>query len=152
KQPRHQLGQLVGANAEFGGDRVGNRSRQSSTHLDLVEVATDAGDLVGGQVVIDVGDVDQERLVAQKAQRLGGPHRVQDQAADLVAMLGDRPARQLQDVRRVVAHQVVQAAVVLAALLVVKALELIKKHPRLIAVADAQLEHVQLIGQGAPGS
>ena len=43
--------------------------RQVGAGLHAVGAAAELGDLVGGQVVVDVGDVDEEHLVAQEAQR-----------------------------------------------------------------------------------
>ena len=56
-------------------------AREHRACLDLEQVAADAHDLVGRQVVVDVGDVDQEGLVAQEAERLGRPQRVEHQAS-----------------------------------------------------------------------
>ena len=67
----------------------------------------------------------------------------------MLGVLRDGLARALEHVRRVVAHQVVQAAVVLAAELAVESTELVQPDARLVAVADAELEHVQVFGQRA---
>ena len=146
-QAGDQIGQIVGPDAEAGGDALRFGARQHGTRLHLVQVAFDARDLVGRQVVVDVRDVDEEGLVAQEAKRFGRPHRVEHEAAGVLAVLGNGLASQLEHVRRVVAHQVVQSAVVLAAHLVVEAAKLVQPDARLVAVADAQLEHVQLFGQ-----
>ena len=68
----------------------------------------------------------------------------------MLGVVGDRGAGQLQHVRRVVAHQVVQAAVVVAVpALAVQPQELVEPDLGLVAVADAELQDVQLFRERA---
>ena len=111
----------------------------------------DAGQFVGGQVVVDVGDVDQERLAAEEAERdvrAGGVH---DQRADPLAVMGHGLAGPFQDVRGVVAHQVAQPAVVVAPVPAVQLDELVQPGPGLVAVADAEFQDVELVRQRPAG-
>src|SRR6185369_15598835 len=57
----------------------------------------------------------------------------------------------VEDVRRVVAHQVAEPVVVLAPVPAVELEELVQPGAGLVAVAHAELEHVQLLGQRAAG-
>jgi hypothetical protein len=71
---------------------------------------------------------------------------VEVQGADLVGILGDGLARGAQHVVRVVAHQVTDAAEVVAPALGAQGAEGIEPDLRLVARAHAQLEHVDLFG------
>ena len=117
-----------------------------------VGAAAELGDLVGGQVVVDVGDVDEEDLDRQEAERGPRPRGVEDERADVVAALGDGRARQVEDVLGVVAHQVVQAPVVGPRPWARSRVGTRRGTPRLAAVADAELDDVELVGQRAGGS
>src|SRR5438270_13094442 len=65
--------------------------------------------------------------------------------------MGNVLARKLEHVRRVVTHQVMQATEVAAPMLAVHAAKLIEENAGLVAIADAELQDVQLFRQRAPG-
>ena len=71
KQAGDQIGQLMRRGVDARRQRVGVRLRQHRAGFDLEQVPADADDLVGWQVVIHVGDVDQKGFVAQEAERFG---------------------------------------------------------------------------------
>jgi hypothetical protein len=150
QQPLGELGDLGTAEPEVRGDLIRGRAGQVGPGLHQVGPAADDRDLVTWQVVVDVGDVDEERLAGQEpdgARQLG---RLEDQAGDVVAVVRHLGACPVEHVRGVIAHQVVQPPVVVAAVPVVELGELIEPGAGLPAVADAELDDVQLLGQGAP--
>lgn len=63
-----ERGELAGAEAEAFRDRGGLGGGQEGADLHQVHPAADGGDLVGGQVVVHVGDVDAERLAGQEPE------------------------------------------------------------------------------------
>lgn len=68
----------------------------------------------------------------------------------MLGVVGDGAPGQLQDVGRVVAHQVVEAAVVPAAVRGVELSERVEEGAGLAAVADPELHDVQLLRQRTP--
>ena len=134
--PRGELGHL--ARGDAGADQR------------LVGVVADAHHLVGGEVVVDVAGVGEQELAAQVGE---GRHRVAE--VELEA-LHDVPVPAYavlcarQHVRRVVGHQVAHAAEVVAPLLLARGGEAVQPHLRPLAVAHAELEHVDLVGQLRP--
>ena len=108
-------------------------------------------DLVGRQVVVDVGDVDAERLVLAESRAcccgwVASSTSVLTCSSWWATCL---PARS-STCARVVAHQVVQPPVVVAAVLAVDAEERVEPDAGLAAVADAEFGDVQLFWQRAP--
>ena len=67
----------------------------------------------------------------------------------MVGVLGHRTLGPLQDVRRVVAHEVVQPAVVVAAVEAVEPDELVEEGLGEVAVADPELDDAEILRQGA---
>src|SRR5438105_6534128 len=65
--------------------------------------------------------------------------------------MGNVLARKLEHVRRVVTHQVMEATEVAAPMLAVHAAKLVEEDAGLVAIADAELQNVQLFRQRAPG-
>jgi hypothetical protein len=151
QQAVDDLRQVVPGQAGLAGDVVRVVIGQEGLGLHVVGPAVDAGQLVGGQVVVDVGDVDQEGLAGQEAERDAGAGGVHDQRTDPLAVMFHRLSGAFQDVRGVVAHQVPQPAVVVAAVPAVQLEELIQPGPGLAAVPDAEFQDVQLVGQRAAG-
>src|SRR5207302_2551552 len=94
--------------------------------LDLVGAPVNAGQLVGGQVVVDVGDVDEEGLAGQEAEGHGRPGGLYHQRADSFGVVGHGAAGPFQDVGRIVAHQVAEPVVVLAPVPAVEREELVQ--------------------------
>ena len=121
------------------------------THLHQVGAAADARQLVGRQVVVDVGDIDAERLAAQEAQGEQGSGGVEHQAVDAVTVMSHRLPCALENVRRVITHQVVQPPVVVAPVTAVELGEGVQPGAGLAPVADAEFHDVELGRQGMPG-
>ena len=145
------FGQSGPVEAELAGDEVGVVVGQEGPGLHLVGAPVDAGQFVGGQVVVDVGDVHQEGLAGQEAERDARPGRLHHQRADPLAVMGHGLAGAFQDVRRIVAHQVAEPAVVVAPVPAVQLDELVQPGPGLVAVPHAEFQDVQLVGQRAAG-
>ena len=146
QQPVDERPQVRPAELALPGDGLGVVVSQESLGLDQVGAAADGGQLVGGQVVVHVGDVDAERLAAQEAERDRRAGGLQDQRADPGAVVGHGLAGTLQHVRGVVPHQVTQPVVVLAPVPAIELHELIQPGFGLAPVADTELEDVQLLG------
>ena len=77
---------------------------------------------------------------------------VKNERADPRLVLCDIGARPCQDVRRVIAHEIVETPVVVAPVFVVETLELVEESQCLVSRADSELEHCQLLRQRPPHS
>jgi hypothetical protein len=151
QQPVDQRAQVLATQPALSRDGRSVVVGQVGLGLHQVGAAADGGQLVGGQVVVHVRDVDEKRLAAQEPERDRRPGGLDDQRADPGAVVGDGLAGALEHVRGVVPHQVPQPVVVLPAVPAVELHELIQPGPGLVAVANAELEDVQLLGQRPAG-
>src|SRR5579864_1798839 len=66
--------------------------------------------------------------------------------------MGDVLPRKLQDMRRIIAHQVMQTAVVALTSVAAEAPEFVQENDCLIAIADADFQDVQLFGKRTSAS
>ena len=98
QQAGDQIGQLMRRGVDARRQRISIRPGQDRAGFDLEQVPTDAHDLVRGQVVVDVGDVDQKGIVAQEAERFGRSQRVQGQATDVLGVVRHVLPSQLEHV------------------------------------------------------
>ena len=149
KQPFDERAQRGGRDGVAAGDRGRVLVADVGPHLDQVRTPLDAGHLVGRQVVVDVGHVDQERLAPQESQRDLRPGGVEHDRVNPVAVLPHRLPGPLEHVRRVVAHQVVQPPVVATPMGAIHGGEDVQPGTGLVTVAHAEFDDVQLLGQGA---
>ena len=147
QQAADQRGDLRPRHAERRGDLVRGRAVDEGADLHQVDPAADDRHLVARQVVVHVGDVDEERLAGQEPDASRQPGCLEHQAADVVAVMRDGFPRPVEHVRGVVAHQIVQPPVVVPAVPPVELGELIQPGARLGAVADAEFEDVELFGE-----
>jgi hypothetical protein len=103
-----------------------------------------------GEVVVDVAGVGEEQLAAQAGQRRHRVAEVELKGLHDVGVPTHALARARQHVGGVVGHQVADAGEVVAALLLACGREGVQPHLRALAVAHAELEHVDLVGELGP--
>src|SRR5258708_5635967 len=99
------------------------------------------------QIIINIGDMYKEQLVAQKRETFHRISSIQHQEAYVLKMGSNGLSRSIQHAGREVAHQVVETMVVVSPRLLREPLKLVQPGASLRAIPNSDLQHENLLGK-----